>query len=126
MNSARDTSLRDGEHVRTAQVHHKCDIPQPIARAVLVSSRAGIEGWCIRACWVILSFAGGQVIGSLIGEGSSVRDRHRWEHEQALQRQLRELERQIWEERLPDRQREAIRERRQRETFALRAREDRW
>ena len=77
--------------------------------------------WALLAGWFILSFVGGRVLGSLIGEGSSVRDRHRWVHEQAererqwaLLRQLRELERQIREERLPDGEREAIRERRRR------------
>jgi hypothetical protein len=39
--------------------------------------------WALLAGWLVLSFAGGQVLGSLVGEGSSVRDRHRWEHEQA-------------------------------------------
>jgi hypothetical protein len=63
--------------------------------------------WALLVCWVILSLAGGQVIGSLISEGSSVRDHHRWQQEQALQRQLRELERQIWKESLPDWRREA-------------------
>jgi len=77
--------------------------------------------WVLLAGWLLLSFAGGQVLGSLAGEGSS--DRHRWAHEQAererqwaLQRQLRELERQIQEERLPEEEREAIRERRRRDT----------
>jgi hypothetical protein len=91
------------------------DIPTPADAPPFV--------WALLAGWLILSFAGGQVLGSLIGEGSSVRDRHRWAHEQAererqwaLQRQLRELERQIREERLPEEEREAIRERRRRDT----------
>jgi hypothetical protein len=71
--------------------------------------------WAILGCWVILSLAWGLVIGSLVAERSSVRDRYRWQHEQALQGQLRELEQQIWEESLPDSQREAIRELQQRE-----------
>jgi hypothetical protein len=29
--------------------------------------------WALLGCWVILSFAGGKMIGSLIGDGSSVR-----------------------------------------------------
>jgi hypothetical protein len=79
--------------------------------------------WALLAGWLLLSFAEGQVLGSLIGEGSRVRDRHQWAHEQAarerqwvLPRQLRELERQIREERLPEEERKAIWERRRRDT----------
>jgi hypothetical protein len=71
--------------------------------------------------YVLLSAVGGLAIGSLLAEGDRVRNRHRWQQEEAereqqrvLQRQLWELERQIWEEGLPDWQREAIQESRQR------------
>jgi hypothetical protein len=71
--------------------------------------------WALAVGWVVLSLAGGMVIGLLVIEGSGVRDRYRWQQEQTLQRQRRELEQQLREESLPDWQREVIRERRQRE-----------
>jgi hypothetical protein len=81
--------------------------------------------------YVILSVVGGLAIGLLIAGGGSVRERHRWQQEEAererqrvLQRQLWELERQIWEEGLPDWQREAIQESRQRQAEITR--EARW
>jgi hypothetical protein len=90
------------------------DIPTPADAPPLA--------WAFLAGWIVLSLVGGSAIGSLVGEGRSVRDRHRWAHEQAererqwaLQRQLRELEQQIREERLPEEEREAIRERRRRD-----------
>ena len=48
--------------------------------------------------WVIVSAVGGMVIGLLITEGSSVRDRRRWQQEQAQRRQLWDMEQQIREE----------------------------
>jgi len=82
------------------------DIPTPADAPPLA--------WVLLAGWLILSFAGGQVLGSLRGEGSRVRDR-RWAHEQAAREWQWALERKLREECLPDRQREAIRERRRRE-----------
>jgi hypothetical protein len=39
--------------------------------------------WALLGCWFLLSFAGERVIGSPIDDGSSVRERHRWQIEQA-------------------------------------------
>jgi len=65
------------------------DIPTPADAPPLV--------WALLGCWFILSFAGGKVIGSLIGDGSSVRERHRWQQEQAKRRAQWALQRQLWE-----------------------------
>lgn len=70
--------------------------------------------------YVFLSLFGGWVIGSLISEGSSVRDRHRRQHEQALQQQLRELEQQIREEQLSDAERQRRQQSREHEAAITR------
>jgi hypothetical protein len=57
---------------------------------------------------VIVSLFAGMIIGLLISEGSNVRDRHRWQREETLRRQLWELEDQIWRDSLPDWQREVM------------------
>ena len=61
--------------------------------------------------WVpVVAIVGGLwLILWLVIRGLNRRDRRRW----ALHEQLREMERQIWEESLPDWQREAILESRQ-------------
>jgi hypothetical protein len=90
------------------------DIPTPADAPPLV--------WALLGCWFILSFAGGKVIGSLIGDGSSVRERHRWQQQQAerqitwaLQRQLWEMEQHIREEAMSDEDRQWHQRYRQRE-----------
>jgi hypothetical protein len=49
-----------------------------------------------------VSAVGGMVIGLLISEGSSVRERHRWQQEDAQRRQLWDLEQSIREERMSE------------------------
>lgn len=39
--------------------------------------------WALQVGWFVVSFTGGQVLSLLVREGSSVRDCHWWEHEQA-------------------------------------------
>jgi hypothetical protein len=65
------------------------DIPTPADAPPLV--------WALLGGWFILSFAGGKVLGSLIGDGSSVRERHRWQQEQAERQAQWALQRQLWE-----------------------------
>ena len=62
--------------------------------------------------YLVLSVAGGAGVVLLFSEGTFIRDRQRWAHEEevrrrqwALQEQLREMERQIREEQLPDQER---------------------
>ena len=52
--------------------------------------------WALLGCWFILSFAGGKVIGSLIADGSSIRERHRWQQQQAERQAQWALQRQLW------------------------------
>jgi hypothetical protein len=49
--------------------------------------------------WVVVPAVGGTVIGRLVTEGRSVRDRHRWQRERTQRRQRWGRERQIREER---------------------------
>ena len=65
------------------------DIPTPADAPPLA--------WALLGCWFLLSFAGERVIGSLSGDGSSVRERHRWQQEQAERRAQWALQRQLWE-----------------------------
>ena len=65
--------------------------------------------------WVIVSAVGGMVIGLLITEGSSVRDRRRWQQEQAQRRQLWDMEQQIREENMSEEWRQWHQQYRQRQ-----------
>jgi hypothetical protein len=65
--------------------------------------------------YLALSVAGGVGVVRLFGAGVDTRDRARWAREEEARRQLREMEQQIWLESLPDWQREAILEGRQRQ-----------
>jgi hypothetical protein len=51
------------------------DIPTPANAPPLV--------WALLECWFILPLVGGKAIGSLICDGSSVRERRRWQQQQA-------------------------------------------
>jgi hypothetical protein len=65
--------------------------------------------------YVVLSVVGPVGVVRLFGAGVDTRDRARWAREEEARRQLREMEQQIWLESLPDWQREAILEGRQRQ-----------
>jgi hypothetical protein len=54
------------------------DIPTPADAPPLL--------WALLAGYIIFSLAGGQALASLCSEGSLVRDRHRWQREEAERR----------------------------------------
>jgi hypothetical protein len=76
--------------------------------------------------WVVLSLAGGVGVALLIGEGIMVRDRYRWDQEEATRKaqwarerqewqRLQEIRDQLWLDSLPADQRACILERRREE-----------
>jgi hypothetical protein len=76
--------------------------------------------------WVVLSLAGGVGVAWLIGEGILVRDRYRWDQEEAVRkaqwaheqqewRRLQEIRDQLWLDSLPADARARILERRREE-----------
>jgi hypothetical protein len=82
--------------------------------------------WALLAGYLILSLAGGLTIASLCTEGSLVRDRHRWQHEEAERRRrweaearerqrLQEIRDQLYLDSLSPEERERILARRRRE-----------
>lgn len=94
------------------------DIPTPAGAPPLL--------WALVAGYIILSFAGGQALASLCAEGSLVRDRHRWQREQAERerqraqeredwQRLQEIRDQLWLESLPEPDRDRILTRRREE-----------
>lgn len=58
--------------------------------------------------WIVLSLAGGVGLALLIGEGSLVRDRYRWEREDAERQRLWEIRDRLWLESLSPEFREGI------------------
>jgi RecB family exonuclease len=65
------------------------EIPTPADAPPLV--------WALLAGYLILSLAGGRALASLETEGRLVRDRHRWQHEEATRERQRAQEREDWQ-----------------------------
>ena len=64
--------------------------------------------WALLAGYLILSWAGGLGIAELCTEGSLVRDRHRWQYEEAERQRLQQIRDQLWLESLPEPDRERV------------------